>query len=197
MDAGYYYSEYQDFIGYKIGADINYVASSNSAAINNIYRVATNSVDKVTTQGVSVGVNYFFSEFYTFNVNYSWNELNRRGSEDPLIPAFNTPRNKFNIGLSGRDMQTRFAFFDLPIHNVGFNINYKWVQGFLFEGSPQFTGEIENYDLLDVQINKRIPKLKSTFKVGASNVLNKEHYEVYGGPLVGRLAYFQILVELN
>ena len=42
----------------------------------------------------------------------------------------------------------------VPIHNWGFSINFKWVQGFLFEGSPQFTGEIKNYDLLDVQINK-------------------------------------------
>jgi hypothetical protein len=71
------------------------------------------------------------------------------------------------------------------------------VQGFLFEGSPQFTGEIENYDLLDLQINKRVPKLKTTFKAGAANILNNKHYEVYGGPLVGRLAYVQVLVELN
>ncbi len=228
MDAGYYYSIYKDFIGYEIGADIDYITSANSASVNNVYRVATNSLDKVTTQGFSVAMNYYFSEFYTLSGNYSWNELNRKGSDDPLIPAYNTPKNKFNIGLSARYMQTNFTLLNriwkklpsIPIHNWGFNINYKWVQGFLFEGSPQFTGEIKNYDLLDLQINKRITKLKTTVKIGAANLLslravaahiaknneyksgeaniwNNKHYEVFGGPQVGRLAYVQILVELN
>ncbi len=205
MDAGYYYSYYQDFIGYKLGADISYIAAANDAKVNKVYRVATNSLDKVTTQGVAIGVSYFFSTFYTLSGNYSWNELDRHGSDDPLIPAFNTPKNKYNLGFGARDMQTNFTLLNklwnklpvIPIHNWGFNINYKWVQGFLFEGSPQFTGTIDDYGLLDFQINKHIPKLKTTVKLGSSNILNNLHYEVYGGPLIGRLAYLQLLVELN
>ena len=32
------------------------------------------------------------------------------------------------------------------------NVNFKWIQGFLFEGSPQFTGFVPSYYLLDAQI---------------------------------------------
>ncbi|MDX5428746.1 MAG: hypothetical protein LPK46_10095, partial [Bacteroidota bacterium] len=71
----------------------------------------------------------------------------------------------------------------------------KWVQGFLFEGSPQFTGRINDYDMLDAQVSQRIEKWDLTLKLGASNLLNNKVYQVYGGPRVGRLAYFSILYE--
>jgi iron complex outermembrane receptor protein len=51
-------------------------------------------------------------------------------------------------------------FNKIKISNWSYNINYKWVQGFLFEGSPQFTGEIESYDVVDVQISKKIPSME-------------------------------------
>ena len=28
------------------------------------------------------------------------------------------------------------------LKNIGFNVNYKWVEGFIYEGSPQFTGSV-------------------------------------------------------
>ncbi|MCC7231847.1 MAG: TonB-dependent receptor [Bacteroidia bacterium] len=198
LDLSYYFSLYTDFIGYTIGADVEAVqtAGGDYISVNNIYRVASNSQDQVSSQGISAGLNYFIGKYYTFSGNYSWNELNKRGSDDPIIPAFNTPRNKFNLGFSGRDLDG--AIFNLiPLKGWGFGITYKWVQGFLFEGSPQFTGTISNYDLLDMQVNKKFPRLHSTLKFGASNLLNNLHYEVYGGPLIGRLAYVSLLVELT
>jgi iron complex outermembrane receptor protein len=192
LDMNAYYSSYTNFIGYKFGADVS-VAQGSPLPIflNDIYRVATNSKDRVTTAGFTIGANYYFSRFYSFNANYSWNELDRHGSTDPLIPAFNTPRNKYNVGLTGQEIDNKIG------SNWGFGLNYKWVEGFLFEGSPQFTGEIEDYGILDAQINKKFPDIKTTFKVGCTNILENLHYEVYGGPLIGRLAYFQIMLELN
>jgi iron complex outermembrane receptor protein len=192
IDLNAYYSVYTNFIGYKVGADVTVIPGSPLPIyLNNIYRVATNSQDLVATQGVSVGASWYFKRFYTLTGNYSWNQLDRMGSDDPLIPAFNTPRNKFNIGISGTEIDNKIG------QNWGFSINYKWVEGFLFEGSPQFTGEIESYGLLDAQVTRKFPETKSTFKLGCSNILNNLHYEVYGGPLIGRLVYFQVLVELN
>lgn len=191
IDIGGYYSWYKNFIGYKIGADIDTFTISSPFGsykdlyFNNVLRVATNSNDKVTTNGISVGLNYYIGKYFASNVNYSWNVLDRHDSKDPLIPAFNTPEHKYNIGFSIRNFKS-----------LGFNINYKWVQGFNYEGSPQFTGYIPDYDMIDVQANYRFEE-RLTFKLGASNVLNNKHYEVYGGPLVGRLIYFSILLELK
>lgn len=193
VDAGYYYSFYDDFIGYKIGADVTYDESTNIIQGVQVYRLAANAQNRVTTQGFSIGLNYYFPKFLVLAGNYSWNVLNKKGTEDPIIPAFNTPEHKYNISLSGRDMVVKIGA--TTIRNFGFSVNYKWVQGFLFEGSPQFTGEIPTYDLLDAQLNYNFKKLHTTLKVGASNVLNKKQFQTYGGPRVGRLAYISLLYE--
>lgn len=192
VDINGYYSWYRDFIGYQIGVDAD-TFSINSfggtiydLVFNRAVRVASNAKSEVTTQGVSVGLNYYVGKYYALTGNYSWNKLNKKGTDDPLIPAFNTPEHKFNIGVNGRD-----------IYGFGFNVNYKWVQGFKYEGSPQFTGKIPSYDMVDGQINYNLKEAGTTFKLGAMNLLNNKHYEIYGGPKVGRLVYFSILFEVT
>lgn len=185
VDLNYYYSFYTDFIGYQIALDIAEEQIPNVRDID-VYRIATNARDRVTTQGFSAGLNYYFGDYYSLSGNYTWNVLNT-ASDDPIIPAFNTPENKFNISLSGREIPVR-----IKDHTIGFNVTYKWIQGFLFEGSPQFTGYINNYDLLDAQLSYTLPGWSTTAKIGASNVLNNKVYQVYGGPQVGRLAYISL-----
>jgi iron complex outermembrane recepter protein len=191
LDASYYFSFYKYFIGYKLGIDLEYDTTNNFPLAIQAYRVATNSDDLVTTQGFSAALSYFFKKYYTISGNYSWNVINTRNADKEIIPAFNTPKHKFNVGISGRDIPLR------KVKHWGFSANYKWVQGFTFQGSPQFTGNIPSYGMLDVQINKAVPKIYCTFKVGASNVINNKVYLVYGGPLVGRLAYFSVLFEFD
>ena len=216
VDASFYYSIYEDFIGYQTGASLRFSSSiATQDDVNNGwatsvgdsiqdnynlplipsiqgYRVAANAQDKVSTKGFTLGLNYFLNQYLTLNGNYSWNKLNKKGTDDPIIPAFNTPEHKFNLGFGVRDIN----LFGIS-RNWGFSTNYKWVQGFVFEGSPQFTGEVPTYDQLDAQINKTIPEIKATIKVGGSNLLNNNTYQVYGGPRVGRMMYASLLFDLH
>jgi hypothetical protein len=95
------------------------------------------------------------------------------------------------------DMDKKFSIFNRQVHlqNTGFNVNFKFVEGFLFEGSPQFTGLVPSYWTLDAQVNRVVPKWKSTLKLGASNLTNNMVYQVYGGPRIGRMIYFSITYE--
>lgn len=205
IDASYYYSVYRDFLGFKLGAALQFDPVAKFINYTQIYRVSANAPDIVTTQGFSIGINYYFKKFYSLIGNYSYNVLDRQGSTDPIIPAFNTPAHKFNIGLSGRDIMAQINLLNklsdkLPViylKNCGFYVNYKWIEGFLFEGSPQFTGNIPTYDMLDVQVNYRIPRISTTFKLGASNLFDRKAFQTYGGPYIGRLAFFSVLVELD
>lgn len=205
IDASYYFSIYRDFLGYKIGAQVFFDTSTSIINKTQVYRVSANSPDQVRTQGFSIGLNYFLGKYYMLSGNYSWNMLDRLGSDDPIIPAFNTPAHKFNIGFSGRDISAKIKLFNkisnkIPIvnlRNFGFNLNYKWIQGFLFEGSPQFTGFIPTYDLVDAQVNYAVPRIHTTFKLGASNLLNKLSFQTYGGPYIGRIIYFSILFDMD
>lgn len=189
-DLGAYYSRYKDFIGYQLGIDAFIPVGSATPTSVQAYRVSSNATDVVTSQGFSIGLNYYFRKFYALKGNYSWNKLVTQ-TDDPIIPAFNTPEHKYNVGVSGRDI----SVFGIP--NFGFNINYKWIQGFLFEGSPQFTGFIPTYSLTDAQINWLWKKQNTTLKLGASNIFNQKNFQTYGGPKVGRLAYISLLYELK
>lgn len=194
LDATYYYSFYQDFIGYNLGVNASFESTTGLPVSVQAYRVAANATDRVTTQGFSIGTSFYFSNYYALTGNYSWNKLNTE-SDDPIIPAFNTPEHKFNVGIAGRDIP--FNIGGTKLNNFGFSVNYKWIDGFLFEGSPQFTGYIPQYDLLDAQINWQVNSLHSTFKLGASNILDNRRFQTYGGPRVGRLAYFSIVYDFK
>ena len=193
LDATYYYSFYRDFIGFNFAVDAAFDPVTNLPGGVEVFRIAANAQDEVTTQGFSIGSSYYFGDYFVVNGNYSWNVLNT-ATDDPIVPAFNTPKHKFNLGFSGRDIPFEVASTSLPI---GFNINYKWVQGFIFEGSPQFTGFIPTYALLDAQANVTFPSLHTTLKVGASNVLDNQVFLTYGGPRIGRLAYASLTYDFR
>ncbi len=190
LDAGYYYSIYTDFIGYNLGIDVPIGFFGPEYSRLQVYRVAANSTNTVTTQGLSIGLNYYFANYFMLQGNYSWNQLNTK-VDDPIIPAFNTPGNKFNLGFSARDLPF------IGKNAWGFNINYKWIQGFTFEGSPQFTGLIPSYDLMDAQVNCTIKKWNTTIKLGAANLLNNKQFQTYGGPRIGRMAYLSLLYDFR
>ncbi len=201
LDMSYYYNFYNDFIGYKIGIDLPFDTIHQVQPLPDlvvprygalqVVRVAANSTETVKSQGFSVGLNYYFKSYYALNGNYSYNDL-VTNVNDKIVPAFNTPKNKFNVGISGRDLPLNWKN-----NSLGFNVNYKWVEGFIFEGSPQFTGQIPSYELLDAQVSLNIPRQYLVFKVGASNVLNNKQFQTYGGPRIGRMAYASLTYEFK
>lgn len=212
IDINYFHSWYTNFIGFQFGLDPRFSDAFPDRILSlRAYRVAANAEGLVTTQGLNVGINYYLDDHLALNGNYSYNAINLTPSAnlitetfyadqlqksqevDPIVPAFNTPENKFNIGLTGRNYKP----FSNRSDQLGFAVTYKWIEGFTFEGSPQFTGFIDTYDLLDAQVSYTVPDWDMTFKLGASNVLNNKVFQVYGGPRVGRLAYFSLLYELD
>jgi iron complex outermembrane recepter protein len=195
MDASYYFSSYDDFLGFVIGVESEFDNLTGLPQNVQAYRYAANSTNTVTTQGFSIGLNYYFKKYYMLAGNYSWNKLNKLDVDDPIIPAFNTPEHKYNISISGRDVVIKLG--NKKIQNFGFNVNYRWVDSFIFEGSPQFTGEIPSYGLVDAQVNYTFKKLDSTLKLGASNIFNNKVFQTYGGPRIGRMAYISLVYDFK
>jgi hypothetical protein len=213
VDLSAYSSWYTDFIGYLIGisTDFDPVTGFPIGGLQ-VYRLAANSTQQVRTQGANVGVTYYRNKM-TYGANYSYNEL-VTGEDDPIIPAFNTPRNKFNVSLTGHDMKLPFSG-GKP--HFGWGLAWRFIEGFTFEGSPQFTGAIPSYDMLDVQVNAKFPTRNLVVKLGCSNLFgftplvdprvpSGERLErawdnqvlmVFGGPNIGRLAYVQLIYELD
>src|SRR5690606_19256651 len=131
-----------------------------------------------------------FYKSHTFTANYSYNKLAVADENDPIIPAFNTPLHKYNLGFNAREILKSKSG-----NSWGYGINYKWVDNYFWEGSPQFTGPVPKFDIIDAQINYTLAKYNFNFKLGCSNLLRNMHIEAYGGPLIGRMAYFTVLYE--
>jgi outer membrane receptor protein involved in Fe transport len=210
FDASAYASWYTDFIGYIIGLHSQFDQGNLPSGLE-AYRLAANATSQVTTQGANAGLTYYRKKM-NWSANYSYNRLSS-GADDPIIPAFNTPRNKLNLGFSSHDRLIPFT----TRRDLGFGVNWKYVEGFTFEGSPQFTGPINSYDMVDAQVSVKFPKSHLTLKVGASNLfgvlplvdedipsgdrldraMDNKVTTVFGGPSVGRLAYAQVVYEFN
>ena len=119
------------------------------------------------------------------SANYTWTDLNTKNLSDPIIPGFNTPNHKFNIGLSAKKIWKGF----------GFNTNFKWVGNYQWESSFG-DGKVPSFHLWDIQVNYEFPKWFTLF-AGGSNITNNRHIEAYGSPMIGGTGYAGILFNLE
>lgn len=179
VNATYYISRYRDFIGFKIGLQ---VPNQPIVLLPRIFRFSANAKEITLTTGLSVNINHQINNWLGIKGNYSWNRI-LVDKDDPLIPAYNTPENKFNIGLSGRNMKIG------GIKNWNWGLTFRWIEGYTFESSPQFSGRIPAQYFLSGQIGKDIPKIRSSFKIAGSNLLNRRQNGLYGAPVIGRFVY--------
>ncbi len=220
IDAGYFFSWYWNFLGFRLVSTVPDLTGSTPIQI---YRLSANASELVTTQGFALGVYYFFAKKYTFSGSYTYAVLNKGGGwmndlarsgnrllgrttfreipphSDPIIPAFNTPPHKYNLGLTATDLVTRLAIGEKTweIRYWGFAVTWRWVHGFWFEGSPQFTGYVPGYGTLDGQVSLRPAKTPEiTYKVGGTNLLGRRFFQAYGAPFIGRLVYAGVWIDL-
>ena len=161
-------------------------ASSGNAASKGQerYRVYTNAKNKYTTYGSSLGLTYNFYKTFTLSGNLNYNKIKRVSNPDLFITGFNTPQWTTNLSIGNRALTK----------NVGFNVVWKWQDSFLWE-SPLVTGQIKAINNFDAQVTYRLPVVKSTIKLGGTNILNNRHIQYAGGPTIGALYYVAITVD--
>ncbi len=196
LDVDYYFNIYHNFIGQvevtrinqgTIGVDDStayFARTAGSYGKNTNFRLWTNSAAVVRNHGVSAAFSYNFWKSFTFTANYSWAKLKGVKNTDILIPAFNTPEHTVNVSIGAKE-----AF-----KNFGFNITWRWQSRFYWD-SQLAAGYVPSYNTLDAQVNYRVPKAYSTFKIGGTNILNKYYTQYVGGPETGALLYFSWTVD--
>jgi hypothetical protein len=192
LDFDAYHNLYSGFLGQvevsvptsgKVGTDAA-VLDMLTRGRQDRYRVFTNAKNNYSSYGSSLGVTYNFYKKFTFYGNLNFNTLSRNPNPDIFLTSFNTPKWITNISVSNREI----------IKNVGFNIVYRW-QDRLFWESTLANGEVPSYSTIDAQVNVRFPKLKSTVKVGGSNIFNRRYIQFAAGPSIGALYYATVTVD--
>ncbi|MEO5946450.1 MAG: TonB-dependent receptor [Chitinophagaceae bacterium] len=175
-----YLGNYTDFISSMVLLQAN---SGNPADLadpskRTAYSVSVNAPQKVKTSGYGLGIDYRFYKKFSFTSNFSSDIL----GDLPVgfVSYFNTPKYRFNIGLSNNGFGKDQAF--------GFNIAYKWQDKFFYQGTF-ITGNIEAVQTVDAQISYKIPLSKSQLRIGANNLLNQYYRNAAGNPSIGGLYY--------
>jgi outer membrane receptor protein involved in Fe transport len=67
-------------------------------------------------------------------------------------------------------------------------VAWRWSESYLWQATFG-DGIIPSYNTVDVQVNYRVPKILSTFKLGAANLLGTEYYTAFGTGYVGSQYY--------
>ncbi len=193
VDAAVYYSEYTNFIGETrvVRPKGDAVAGEDSgldavlARSYQLYQTPINAKETVTSYGSVIGLAYYLKQNYTVTANYTYAALNTSKLSDDIIPGFNTPKHKINIGLKGRKIYK----------DLGFSTNFQWVDTYQWE-STFGDGIINSYKIVDLQFSYEFSKIHSTFRLGASNLLDEKRREAFGSPTIGRMIYTSWLFEI-
>ncbi|MBX2941205.1 MAG: TonB-dependent receptor [Cyclobacteriaceae bacterium] len=184
IDLNGYYTEYQDFIGGQIVAAKNATShQGNPLPAGTRFSLYNNATESVKSYGVGLGLTYSLPRNFTVNGNWSWAYYEANETAD-FRANFNTPRNKVSVGLANRKIAK----------NLGFNVNYRWQYEFLWQSSY---GEwmVPEFGVVDAQINYRVPSIKSTIKLGGTNIGGGDYRTNLGAPFVGQQYYISITFD--
>ena len=187
VDVSVYYNKYKDFIsGDVVVAPLYGTVGDNSlslAAIANgdykVYQTYTNSPADVKSYGASIGVTTKVLGNFDLSGNYTYAKQDFDDAKYPDFRTnFNTPEHKVKVGFGNTEL----------FKNFGFNIAWRWSDTYEWEATFG-DGQIPSYHTLDAQINYNVPKIKSTFKAGATNILGDEYYTAIGTGYIGSMYY--------
>ena len=177
VDAYIYYSVYKNFIGrVAVGRAAPGGTIANPLASEN-YSYPINSDTSVKAIGWGIGADYQLGRRYVARVNFSGDQL--RDVPAGLVTFFNTPKFRYNLGLSNDAIGSS---------NWGFNVVWRWQTKVDWEGTFG-AGQIPSYGTLDAQVSYKFSRVRSMFKIGASNILNKYYVSAFGNPEVGGVYY--------
>ena len=192
LDYDAYFNVYKGFLGQvevsvptsgPVGSD-EAVKDMTVRAKQDRYRVYTNAKNIYKSYGSSLGVTWIFYKKFTISGNANYNKLSKNPTPDIFLTGFNTPDWVTNISFSNREV----------FKNVGFNIVWRW-QNTVYWESTLANGDVPAFQTIDAQVNVRAPKIKTTFKLGGTDILNHRYYQFAAGPTIGALYYFSIAVD--
>jgi hypothetical protein len=115
-----------------------------------------------------------------FTVNSSIYGDKIGGLQEGFISYFNTPKMRANVGLSNSGFALK--------NRLGFSANYRYQDGFTYEGTFG-VGEVTAYNTLDAVLTYKLPKIKSLIKAGGTNIMNTYYNTAFGSPTIGGLYY--------
>jgi outer membrane receptor protein involved in Fe transport len=187
IDFSTYYNSYKDFISQEVVIAPYYGTVGDGAlsvaAIANrdfqAYSAYTNTDADVNSYGASLGLSMKVLGNFDLGGSYTYTKLDFDRETNPdVMLNFNTPEHKFKASFGNQEL------FD----NFGFNVSYRFSDDYFWEATFG-NGVVPEFHVVDAQINYDVPSIKSTFKLGGTNLTNKEYYTAFGTGFIGSMYY--------
>ena len=176
IDVYAYFGQYKDFVG-RIGL---YQPTTGDA-----FSIVVNSANKVKTHGFGAGVDYRMKKNYSFFGNLYSDVI----TDIPkgFKSYFNTPKYRLNAGFANSGLGKK--------ERVAFNIMLRWQDAFKWEGELA-NGPLPSFTTVDAQLSYMLPTIKSTFRLGGTNLFNKYYKNAYANPAIGAVYYVGFMYNL-
>lgn len=196
IDLDLYSNVYDGFLGQvevavpenntvQVGSDAAVIAMlAANRSRQTRYRVYTNAKNQYANYGGALGLIYSLPKNFILSGNLNYNNITENKQRDVFVTGFNTPTWITNISIRNREL----------IKNTGFNIVWKWQDAFNWE-SPLANGRIAAFSTIDLQVTRTLPSLKTTIKLGGSNILNHRYIQYAAGPTIGALYYLALTFD--
>ena len=187
IDFSTYYNKYQDFISSEVVIAPLYGTAGDGAlsvaAVANgdiqVYSAYTNSEADVNSYGASLGLDMKVFGNFDLGGSYTYTKLDFDRTPFPDLQLnFNTPEHKFKASFGNTEL----------FKNFGFNVSYRFSDDYFWEATYA-EGIVPEFHNLDAQINYSVPSIKSTFKLGGTNILGDEYFTAVGTGLIGSMYY--------
>ncbi|WNH13807.1 TonB-dependent receptor [Thalassobellus suaedae] len=182
VDLNAYFNTYDNFSAQKFivtpkSGSVNDASGVIDVATGNfqVFNVYTNSSADISSYGGVIGLSTKIAREFNLGFNYTYSELDFDQSTDPDFSAgFNTPKHKVKVSLGNPEL----------FKNFGFNVNARWSDKYFWQATIA-NAIISARTVVDAQINYSVPSMKSTFKIGGTNLGGKEYQSAVGSPFIG------------
>src|SRR5215203_1042069 len=178
IDAYAYFGQYEDFIG-RIGL---YQPNTGEA-----YSITVNSTNNVKTHGYGLGIDYLLGEKKNSSIFFNVYSDVITDVPSGFKSYFNTPKYRMNAGFAN----TGFGKGD----RVSFSALLRWQDAFQWEGELA-NGPLNAFTTADAQVSYKFPKIKSTIRLGGTNILNHYYKNAYANPQIGGMYYMSFAYNL-
>jgi hypothetical protein len=142
------------------------------------YSISTNAPGEVSVKGWGASADVLLPKNFTFGANLYSDVI----GDLPLgfVSYFNTSKYRANLTFANTGFGKNGRY--------GFNVVYRTTSDFNYEGTFG-SGEMPGYKTIDAQASYKFPAIKSVFKIGGTNILNKYYRTGWGNPSIGGLYY--------
>lgn len=180
VDAYWYTSEYTNFIGTRNFMQLKTPGGNPlgllSSASRQVYSTVLNIPGSPTATGFGIGFDVLLNKGYVLKASYATDTL--KNVPTGFDSYFNTPKNRWNFGLSNPNVYKGF----------GFNVMFRHQSRYFYQAT--FGGDMVPFNrTVDAQVSYRPAHSKNLWKIGGSNILNKYYRSAHGNPMIGGMYY--------